>query len=179
MIKAYIDYFRHQAASHPALLHTAERRVFEVASFEEAWGDFRTAMKERDYMMRLILPNGKVVGDADDNITVLGGFIIAKYWDKRNEGDQAIESALDKSFEVGTDILTKMIHDSNNEHPLWYWTAGSATVLDVSWQTKLYTGDTQYAGILFTFRWQTSWMNCISHSSAPAWTDGGETPFTS
>lgn len=176
MLAEYIDYFRHQATTHPLLLHTPERRVFEVVDFEEAWGDFRTAVKEKDFIMRLVLPSGGVVGHADETVEVLGGFVIARYWNKRNEGDKEMVTAMDASFKVGMDICEKIIADSKEEHPLWYHSANTPDALDISFQPKIYVGDAQYAGYIFLFRWHTAWRNCISSPQAPAWVDGGLTP---
>ena len=171
LIKDYIDYFRTLAEQHPALLHTPERRVFEVVSVEEAWGDYRTRQKEKDFTMRLVLPSGGLADgeQSDPMVDAMGGFVIAKYWDKRNEGDAALLEALDLSWEVGQDLVERIIHDSNQGHPLWYFSVNSPAALELSWQPKIYTGDAQYAGWMFIFKWHAPLRNCITHSTAPIW----------
>jgi hypothetical protein len=177
MLLDYINYFKHQAETHPDLLHTDSRRVFEVVDFEEAWSDFRSTIKEKDHIMRLALPSGGLSGNSDETIEVMGGFMIAKYFKTRNGTQEDVLDALASSLAIGLDIAEKICADSNNGHPLWYWSAGSPETLDLSYTPRVYAGDAAYAGYMFIFRFNNEWRNCPSSVEAPVWTDGGLTPF--
>lgn len=177
MLLDYIQYFKHQATHHPALVHTDEHRVFEVVDFEQAWSDFRTTVKEKDYIMRLALPSGGIMGNSDETIEVYGGFMIARYWDRRNKTDDDMIEALAGSLQIGLEICEKIISDSKNGHPLWYWSANSPESLDASYTPKIYSGDAQYAGYWFTFRFNNHYKNCLYRADAPLWKDGAVTPY--
>ena len=177
MFQTYVNYFEYQAAQHPAIQHSAERPVFEVVDFEEAWSDFRTKIKEKDYMMRLALPSGGLSGNSDETIDVMGGFLIAKYFKTRTGTSQDLITTLDDCMRVGIEIAEKIVADSKNGHPLWYWSANSPETLDLTFTPRVWTGDAAYAGWMFIFRFNTDWRNCSKHPTEPGWPDGGFTPY--
>lgn len=174
----YVDYFRWQAVNHPELRHedVVGKKVFAVISQEAAKGDFRTGAKEKDFIMRLIIPSGSGDGDADPNSKILGGFIIAKYYSPRVDGDDSQIKAMDDAWRVGTHILTKMVNDSRNGHSFFYYSANTLASLEPAFQPKLDTGDVSYAGWMFTFRFRNPFELCLAADGQPDWDDGGETP---
>lgn len=175
----YIGYFRHQAEHHPLLMHSplSGHRVFELVDFESAWGDFRSTIKEKDYMMRLALPTLGTEGEAFETTSMYGAFLIAKYWKIREIGDDDLEVALSNSLQIGLQIGAKMIADSNAGHPFFGWAGGSAEALDLRATPKMYTGDANYAGYWFTFKVAPHWDTCMTAETAPAWLDAGLTPY--
>lgn len=174
----YIAYFKHQAVNHPDLLHddAVGSRVFEVITVEEALGDFRTAVAEKNYIMRLMHYTYNV-GDRGLNEVrkyIQGGFIIAHYHsDKAGTVTQLEAMAL--AEKVVDEIIEKMIADSKAGHPLLYHSLDSKQDITVS--PVMYVGDNSYSGWMCLFNIYNWWRDCITHEDAPAWLDDGVTPF--
>jgi len=149
---AYINYFRWQCEHHPDMLHlsTPGNRVFEVIDIEEALGDFRTGVKEKDFIFRLIqyTYNVRVGEDGNPRKYMQGGFIIAKYFGPRSQNHLTALSAA----ELVTDqFIQKMISDSRGGHPLFANRLGDGR--DISVSPVVLTGDASYAGwrVIFSF----------------------------
>lgn len=175
----YVAYFKHQAQTHPDLLHldTNGNKIFAVIDQQAAVGDFRSGAKEKGFILRLIEPGGGAEGDANPLVTPLGGFIIARYHAPRLTGDADQTAAMDAAWRVGMDIIVKMLADSQNGHPLFKYSINTPAMLNLQWQPRLFVGDTAYAGWLFTFKWKLSLNTCIGAPSGTVWTDGGLTPY--
>ena len=175
----YRLYFKHQAENHPSLAHqdlTGER-VFQMIGVEEALGDFRTGVKEKAFIMRLLNYNYSI-GDAGEHETkkfLEGGFIIARHFSGRAVGTADYYEAMDDSEQVVDEVIEKMLADSRNGHPLWYHSLDSRQNIRVN--PRAYTGDASYAGWLVTFSWSNRFRDCITSDDAPAWIDGGLTPY--
>jgi hypothetical protein len=176
-IQLYYDYFRHQAETHNLLLHqeTEGQRVFEIIEIEDALGDFRSGVKRQDYIMRLINYTF-VVGQRSHQATkeLQGGFIIAKWYNENEGGKAAYINALVAAEQVMNDMISKMIIDSRNGHPLFdnYFDSEQ----DINVQPVRNTGDGSYAGWMAIFRTDQFFDNCFTPDAA-RWSDGGQTPY--
>lgn len=175
----YVNYFRWQTENHPQLLHAAVpgSHVFAVIDQESAKGDFRSSATEKGFIFRLIEPSGSAAGDADPNTRLLGGFIIARYNAPRTKGDTDQTAAMDSAWKVGVDIIVKMVADSQNGHPFWYYSINTLDALELNFQPRLLVGDVPYCGWMFTFRWRQPVELCLGAPGQPAWLDGGLTPL--
>jgi hypothetical protein len=175
----YVNYFKHQAEAHPALLHNdaTGRRVFAVISVDEALGDFRAGLKPKGYLMRLLEYSYRVSDAGNHEVVKMheGGFLVAHHHSAREGGSAAYFEALAKSEKVLDEIIEKMIADSQNGHPLFYYSLDSRQDFQVS--PLRFVGDASYAGYLCLFSFKTWWRNCLDSQEAPAWADGGQTPF--
>lgn len=179
-IDEYISYFKHQAVNHPSLLHLDEsgQKVFEVISPEEvAIGHFRTAVKEKSYILRLILYTYELGDNETENALkeIMAGFVVAKHHSLRTSGSSSFYNALSGSEKVGDEIIEKMIADSRNGHPLFNNSFNTAHDIIVS--PAIGVGDTGYSGWMYTFRFSNFWRNCLTAPGAPVWVDEGLTPY--
>lgn len=171
---AYINYFKWQCSNHPDLLHadTPGSRVFEVIDVEEALGDFRGGVKDKDYIFRLIMYTYSP-GLVDNNFKkrIQGGFVIAKSFSPRISNHlQAMKDA-----ELITDhFIAKMIADSENGHSLWMHSLDDGS--DISVVPVALTGDGAYAGWRVIFSFENFFDHCVPGDSAPEWLDEGITP---
>jgi hypothetical protein len=173
----YINYFRHQATTHPLLLHSdvLGQRVFEVVEFNAAWEAFRTSVKEKDFVMRLALPTGATDGEVDSQLEMYGAFLIARFWAVRDADADECTRALAESLEIASQIVSKMMADSRAGHPMFEYGSNTAAALDARFTPRMWTGDANYAGYWVTFKIRNIWNTCAD--AAPLWTDGGLTPF--
>lgn len=171
---AYINYFKWQCENHPDLLHadTPGSRVFEVIDIEEALGDFRGSVKEKDFIFRLIMYTyAPRLEDNNFRKLMQGGFIVAKNYSSRKTTHLA---ALLAAEQVTDHIIAKMISDSANGHSLFGNSLDDGS--DISVVPVLYTGDGSYAGWRVIFSFSNYFDTCIPGASAPAWLDDGVTP---
>lgn len=170
----YIAYFKHQAVSHPSLVHQDlnGEKVFEIIDVEEALGDFRTGVKEKGRIMRLLSPTMLPTQNGGQYTNeIQGGFIVAQYYQKGNK--PSFITAMDETETICSDIIEKMISDSADGHPLFYSEFDIPSV--TSMQPRGITGDGSYAGWLVLFTMEPFWKACIDPTTV-AWTDGGRTP---
>lgn len=171
----YIDYFKYQCENHALLLHddAVGDRVFEVISVEEALGDFRTAGKEKGYAFRLLEPIYFIGdnGNAPIRKTAQCGFIIAKYHGVRTGSADAYMTAMDDAESVSNDFVSKMIADSQNGHPLFFYSLDSRQNINVTPTTR--RADGTYSGWIITFQISINFDDCPSAN----WLDDGLTPF--
>lgn len=172
----YRQYFEHQAINHPDLAHDeqAGQRVFEVITIDEAFGDFRTAGKEKSFFFRLI----EYTYSVGDNGThqgqklIKGGFQIGKYYSLKQGGKQAYLEAMQDAERVMDDIIRKIIVDSQNGHPLFNYSLDSQQNFSVA--PIPVAGDGAYAGweCIFDF---TPYFDC--GTGDVEWLDDGLTPY--
>ena len=104
---------------------------------------------------------------------------MAKYHSPRQGGRNAFFSAMTDAERVGDEIVEKMIADSKNGHPLFHYSLN--TTQNVFVQPQIATGDLSYVGWMYLFSFANAWRNCITHPSAPNWSDTSNvaTPQTS
>lgn len=172
----YRAYLQHQAENHPDLLHsdTDGQRVFAMMNIEEAVSDLRGAASEKGYMMRGFHYTYSVSDDGDGRKFLQGGFMIAKSFSARSAGSSSFFTAMDDSERVLDEIIEKMVSDSRAGHPLFLHSLDSAQSINV--RPRPYVGDS-YAGWFCTFDFFNYFRVCITDDAAPAWADGGQTPF--
>jgi hypothetical protein len=173
---AYINYFRWQCENHPDLLHqdTAGARIFEVIDIDEAIGDFRTGVKEKDYIFRLIMYSyAPRLADNNFKKVLQGGFIIAKSYSRRKTDHL---EALKDSEVIVDHFIAKMISDSSNGHSLWMHSLDDGS--DISVIPVSITGDGAYAGWRVIFSFENFFDHCVPGDAAPSWIDDGLTPET-
>lgn len=177
ILTSYINYFRHQAETHPLLLHSPVQgqQVFEVVEFNAAWEAFRTGVKPKQFIMRLALPTGATDGEVDSTIQLYGAFLIARYWAVRKDDADDCTLALAESLEIAQQIVAKMMADSQNGHPVFEYGSNTAATLDARFTPRMWSGDANYAGYWVTFKLNHIWDSCAE--SAPDWLDGGVTPY--
>ena len=179
----YRKYFLHQAIHHPDLAHQPDRdRVFEIIDVEEALGDLRTSAKEKDFIMRLLMYTYELNDNYTEDINkyMHGGFIIAKHHSHRKDGKNGFYEAMRLSEKVVDEIIDKMIGDSRNGHPLFYYSLNTAQNIQVA--PLRHAGDIGFSGWLCTFRIASWFPHCLAKGitdaeHVPAWTDGGITPY--
>lgn len=178
--KDYISYFKYLTAQHTLFQHadTEGSRVFAVISQEQAAGDFRTGADTEGWLFRLVVPqwvlseNGH--GGGFYTKDWLGGFIIAKRFSAREEGDEAQMLCLDDCDQQGEIFAGRIIQDCENGHPLFNFSVRSPIQLQFRALPKMQITD-GYIGRLFTFRYQNSAVNCGKNTTS--WLDDGLTPF--
>jgi len=172
----YRKYWEHQAANHPDLLHQADAgsRIFEVITIDEALGDFRSGVKEKSFIMRLIeytYTVGRSGGEVHKFLQ--GGFIIARHYSQRANGSSDYLQAMLDGERIVDDMIEKAIADSRNGHPVFNYSIDSEHDFSV-----IPVRMPDYAGWRCIYTWQNFFRDCITSSEAPAWVDGGVTPFT-
>lgn len=101
-----------------------------------------------------------------------GGFIIAKHFNPRGDHQEYLDAMI-AAERVMDDIISKMILDSKEGHPLFdnYLDANQ----DINITPVLDTGDGTYCGWMCIFRTEQFFANC-STPQPDRWLDGGTTP---
>lgn len=171
-LKMYHDYFMHQAIAHPLLSHTDQNRVFEMIGIDEDYGDLRSKVKEKDYVVRLLEYSYQVsdFSGAFLRKSIRGAFMIAKFYSPRNDSAADYLTALGSAEGIVDNFIEKMIADSKAGHPLFGYSLDR--VQDFQIAPTIRPGDGAYAGweCIFTIRPAFD-LACDS----VGWTDGGIT----
>lgn len=174
LFDTYYKYFKHQAETHPEILHTATSKAFELISVEEAFGDFRTIGK-KGVVLRLLEFSYSFQENGMPLKYTTGGFLILKNHSSREDGATGFNAAMITTETVTDDIIQKMIADSQNNHPLFKYSLNTADKINV--QMAINKGDIGYSGFICTFTIAPYWRACLAEDpETPAWTDGGVTP---
>jgi len=173
----YRAYLQHQAENHPDLLHsnTEGQRVFEMMHLEEVVSDLRSTAREKGYIMRGFHYTYNVNDNGQGRKFAQGGFLIAKAFSSRTTGKESFFDAMDNSERIVDEIIEKMISDSRAGHPLFLHSLDSGQSINI--RPRPYVSD-GYAGWFCTFDFFNNFRVCITDDAAPAWVDGGKTPFT-
>lgn len=173
VLKYYIDYFKYIATTHPELQHddASGDRVFEVMDVEEAFGDFRSAAKEKGVMMRLLLPFGSLTDEQSGNSRIImqGGFLLAAYHSSRDQGTPEFLNAMSKSYRIAHEIAEKMVDDAQQGHPLFNFSIRSVQHLNWSVQSRVMTADGNYSGYFCLFNFEAPFRNCLAEHENEAW----------
>lgn len=165
MYNSYQSYYKYQCTIHPELLHEDEydKRVFEVSSFEEAWGQLRDGIVPHGYLFRLIDYTFGLGGAhaGDDRQLKEGGFIIAKHASTREDGTPAEAEAIAKCEDIAKWFANRMLADSQNEHPLFENSIN--TLQDMGWNAQVVrnVGDGSYYGWLCVFNFSNYINTCL------------------
>ena len=181
-IEEIIDYFRYLCTKHPLLLHddASGSRVFEVRDLEAAFGAMRTGVKEKDFLVRFILPTMSL-RDYDNNAWKVyqAGLVVLKYHGKRETEDADVIAALKAAEKVADEFTERMICDSRAGYGLFGRSLDKVQNLNVTSEFLTFSLDSTYSGVLVMFDLPT--FRKISstdtvHCDAVAWLDGGLTP---
>jgi len=172
MIELYRKYFEHQCKQHPLLLHDPDNgvQVFRMVSIEEAFGDFKTQVKEKALFFRLIEPTWTLANQASNARQVVqGGFVIGQYMNTTFDGPSAKDAAADATERVALDMATKMVADSADGHPLFYYSIDDMDSLRWTAQRIETTGDGSYTGWVCMFGFQTHYASCLDSHTDDNW----------
>lgn len=170
----YHDYFKHQAINHPALAHTDDNRVFEEIGVDEDYGDYRTKVKGKDYVMRLIeytYQPGQDQGGYFRKV-MRGAFMVAKFYSARNNTSTEYRAAKAAAERVMDDLIEKMVADSRNGHPLFGYRMDSNQDFQVAPVNRV--GDGAYVGWEVVFTLTPLFPELCG---TVAWGDDGLTPI--
>ncbi len=146
-----------------------------MLSVEEALGDFRSAIKEKGYAMRLIEYSHNIsTNDSHETRKVLqGGFLLVKYHSRRSTGATGYLAARADCERICDEFTAKMVADSRNGHPLFYYSLDMPDSIHVD--PEVASGDGFYSGCLVTFTLANYFKDC---TDGVAWADSGLTPYT-
>ena len=183
----YVAYGEHQAQKHPLINHRPSvvgGMAFDCISqsdveAERREGVFRTAFAGKGFYVRWIVFNGDTEATQVHNamIDLRGGFYILKKVAVRTDKANDITSPLGETFEIGSQILHKMVADSMNGHPLFMRSVDRLDALNAAWQARVNIGQSSdLTGWLFTFSFRRPVSTCLINSQT-AWIDGGKTPY--
>jgi hypothetical protein len=173
-----VNYFQYQCEEHPLLLHAdvSGQRVFEVRPLEEAFADFRTGATEKGYFVRLVVPTFGMNGSVSKAVKQYQiGLLVGKWYSRREDEGRAAIVAASSSEEVFDQIISKIISDSQNGHPLWEGYADSLNDLNIQGDYYFHGGDGSYAGVFATMDLRTPRKMAIECQTI-TWADGGLTP---
>lgn len=171
----YRDYFRHQAINHPTLAHTFTSRVFAMIGVDEDYGDLRSMVKEKDYVMRLLEYTYQAGQDQGGVFrkSLRGAFMVAKFYSPRNNSSAEYHAALHAAETIMDNIIEKMIRDSRNGHPLFGYALDSTQDFQIA--PVLRPADGAYAGWECVFTLRPLFPEACD---SVGWLDGGVTPYT-
>jgi hypothetical protein len=171
LITDYEAYFKNLCINHPDLQHADVNgsKVFRMIHIEEALSDFRSGTVEKGLIFRLI----NYTFDIKDNYTAdqtrwkQGAFIVASSHGKGKSDEQM--AAMAKAERILMDFVERMIHDSQEGNPLFYYTLNTAK--GISAQPIIFTGDLTYSGWMAIFDFGDFVPNCITREGGPLWLD--------
>jgi len=180
-IKEVIDYFRYLSTQHPLLLHddAAGSRVFEVRDLENTFGALRSGAKEKDFLVRFVLPT-LTMKRYDNNAWKVyqTGLLVLKYHGKRDIEDADVITAMKAAEQVADEFVERMVSDSRNGYALFGNALDNVDNLHLTGEFVTFQLDSTYSGVLIMFDLpvfrkiiSTDTVDC----DAVAWADGGLT----
>lgn len=176
-----VEYFNYLCTQHPLLLHadTVGQRVFEVRDLDDAFGALRTGAKEKDYLVRLVLPTMELRAQGNNALKAYQwGLMVMKYHGRRDTTDGSVLDAIAASEKVADEMLERIVSDSRNGYALFGNSIDSAEDLKATGEVLLRLLDTSYSGVFVLFEF-TTFRKMISTSTADcdavAWLDDGLT----
>lgn len=176
-IEHIVSYFRYLCEQHGQLLHaeTPGNRVFEVRSYEQAFGDFRSTAREKNYAVRLILPTFGFDDQGGQGLKKYQvGLLVVKYYSRREDDKNAVITAMSEAEKIGDDFVARIVNDSRNGHPLFYG-ADSPGAMQIEGDFLDVQGDGSYAGVMYFLNFQT--FRGLDALCNDVWEDSGLTPF--
>lgn len=175
----FVDYFKNLSVQHPDLEHseTVGEVVFEVAAYEQAFSDFRTAEEEKAYFVRFILPTMRMEPHGNNAIKKYQvGLMVGKYYSRREGAKEEIVAAWSDAERVADDFIARMLADSRNGYPLFNATGDSVAGINLQGDFWDVQGDGSWAAVLYFFDIGTH--RCLSPNDVndyAEWLDGGLT----
>lgn len=182
-IDEVISYFRYLCTQHPLLLHsdTAGSRVFEVRDLDGAFGALRSGVKEKDFLVRFVLPT-MTIRRYDNNAWKVYqcGMVVLKYHGKRETEDADVTAAMKAAEKVADEFVERMVCDSRNGYPLFGRGIDDVSNMNVTSEFISFSQDGTYSGVLVMFDLPT-FRKLVSYDTADcaavAWLDDGLTSF--
>lgn len=177
-IEEIIAYFKYLCEQHPLLLHTdtVGERVFEVRDLDNAFGALRTGAKEKNFLVRFVLPT--ITERRYDNNAwkvYQAGLLVLKYHGKRETVDNDIIEALDAAEQVSDDFIARIVSDSRNGYELFGSALDNVDNLHVQAEFLTFQLDGTYSGILAMFDLPVFRTLSSTLCDAVVWEDGGLT----
>lgn len=176
-----IAYFKYLCTQHPLLLHsdTVGSRVFEVRDLDAAFGALRTGAKEKDFLVRFVLPT-ITIRRYDNNAWKVYqcGLVVLKYHGKRDVEDQDTIDAIAAAEQVADDFLGRMVSDSRNGYGLFGHSLDNPDNLEASQEVLTFQLDSTYSGVLLMFNLPIFRVLNSTACSPAAWIDDGLTPLS-
>ena len=180
-IKEVIDYFRYLSTQHPLLLHddAAGSRVFEVRDLENTFGALRSGAKEKDFLVRFVLPT-LTMKRYDNNAWKVyqTGLLVLKHHGKREIEDADVIAAMKAAEQVADEFVERMVSDSRNGYALFGNALDNVDNLHLTGEFVTFQLDSTYSGVLIMFDLPV-FRKMISTDTADcdavAWADGGLT----
>ncbi len=157
-----VDYYQNLCVQHPLLAHdeAAGKRVFEVVAYEEAFGDFRTAGKEKDFFVRFIMPTMDWKNNGNNAFKHYQcGLMVGKYYSARENPKTAKVAAWSAAEAVADDFIARMVYDSRDGHALFNSTIDLIENANLSGDFIDAAGDGSYAAVMYLFDFGT--FRCI------------------
>jgi len=153
-----------------------DAKVFETVNVDEALGDFRGNVQAKGFIFRLIDYTYRVADNEanDPQKLVNGAFLVAHHFSSRSGGKESYNLAKDNSEKIVDELIEKMIGDSQDGHPLFYYSMNTANNIHITPIAN--TGDSGYVGWICDFFFNNHFPICPGQSTDPAWIDGGTTP---
>lgn len=174
-VNTYIKYFEYLAKKHPIFRHRNEvgSKTFDVVlqrdikDLEIARTDINAAS---EFILIAVVPTKETLPSEDGNAKndYTGGFfVLKKYSPKTNKKDDWW-TALYETEVIGTQILQRMVFDSQNKHPLFHRQCDAYSQLNARFSER--TIDGNWYGFLVTFNIKNILPDCPLPC---AWLDGG------
>lgn len=169
-----VSYFQNLCAQHPDLQHQEDtgERIFEVLAYEDALSDFRTAGKEKDFFVRLILPTMTFRAQGNNAMKQYqAGLMVGRYYSTREDVKAEMTEAWSDSEKVADDFMARIMKDSRDGHALFNHSADSVDALDAHGDYLPQMGDGSFAAVLYTFNFGV--FRCVdpAGSEYPEWLD--------
>jgi hypothetical protein len=175
-----VSYFKYLCEQHPLLLHadTAGARVFEVRDLDNAFGALRTGVKEKDFLVRLVLPTVEYRTEANNARKHYQlGLLVAKYHGRREVTDTDTIDAIAAAERVADDMLERVVSDSRNGYPLFRSSVDQVSDLKPTLEFVPALFDGSYSGVLLLFEFAPARKIISTECNPVAWVDEGLTPI--
>lgn len=177
-IEEVIAYFRYLSIQHPLLLHadTVGSRVFEVRDLDNAFGALRTGAKEKDFLVRFVLPT-MTMRRYDNNAWKVyqAGLLVLRHHGKREIEDADVIAAMSAAEQVADDFVSRMVSDSRNGYELFGGSVDNVDNLHVQAEFVTFQLDSTYSGVLVMFDLPVFRTLSSTLCDATAWLDDGLT----
>lgn len=169
-----VGYFKNLCENHPDLLHddASGSRVFEVSAYEEAFSNFRTAGKEKDFFVRFIMPTMRYAPSGNNARKIYkAGLMVGKYYSTREDEKTAKVDAWSDAERVADDFIARMVDDSRSGHALFFSSIDNPDNLALEGDFIDNEGDGSFAAVLYLFEFAT--FRCLDPEGEDyaEWTD--------
>lgn len=176
-IDTIADYFKYLCTQHPALQHSdaAGQQVFEVLPLEESFSALRSAIKPKDYLVRLLLPTFAYTNDGNNALKKYEvGLMVVKYHGARTDTD--ILAVLAAAETVADNLIARYLHDSRNGYAAFQYLNNTPRDIDAQGEVLHKVIDGAYSGVQIIFSLTVTRKTALSCQTI-VWPDNGTTPY--